>query len=454
MNCNYTALRADIRRTLKIALPLMGAQLLSMGTGLVDALVAGRIGAEELAAGGLGGAAWFFCALFCIGLMAGLSPTLSKLIGAGRRAYVGTVFRQGLLLATSVGIASLAVALLLAFGADWLNITPTLTPLFRSYLYAAAPSLPFFAIVMACRNVYEATGITRPVVVVQLLGLCINTIGNLGFGLGKFGLPAFGLPGIGWTTTLVNLCMAITLLLLLRGPRFKRFNLFERIDWPDWSILSPMLTLSVPILLALMFEAGLFTATALQMGMLGTLEAGAHYIAINITGFCYMLPLGLSFALTARIARVYGREAHTALPLRVYTGLLLTLASALLTATFLLLLREPITALYTADREIRDFAAYLILFAVVFQLSDGAQATLIGMLRGLQDTRVPMLINAFSYWVVAFGLGYYLAHHRDWGAAGLWTGLIIGLTLAAALLWVRLRWQLNQQLQSRAAAAI
>ncbi len=422
----------------------MLAQLLYVCNGLVDALVAGRLGRNELAAGGIGAGLWFFASLSCIGLMAGLSPTLSRLIGQRRRAFVGSVFTQGLWIGFATGVfAMLLTWLMIATLPTW-SLDSELIPLIQRYLLPASLSLPAFAVVMACRNACEATGFTRGVLLVQLMGLGINIVVDLAIGLGWFGFPRLGLSGIGIATSLVSVAMAVALLFHLRGKRFSRYQFLSKFEWPRWQDIKPMLVLSVPIYLALLFEAGLFTATAVQMGMLGTLEAGAHNIAIGISGACYMLPLGLSFALTARVGRVYGRGSYELLKLRVASGLVITLLLAAITVTLLVLFRYQLTGLYSSDAELRLFAAQLVALAAVFQLSDGAQVSLLGMLRGMNDTRVPMLINAFSYWAVAFAAGYYSAHHLGWGAKGLWGGLILGLSVAAILLFIRLKMRLRQ----------
>ncbi len=433
----------DARRTLKLAVPLMLAQLITMGNGLVDAIVAGRLGRMELAAGGIGAALWFFASLSCIGLMAGISPTLSQLIGQRRRAFVGAVFTQGLWLGVITGVVAMLSAWLIIASIDRWSLDSEIVPLIKLYLLPASFSLPAFAVVMACRNACEATGYTRGVVVIQLLGLLVNIFADLAIGLGWFGFPRLGLQGIGIATALVSISMAVSLVIYLRGDRFSRYQFLSSFAKPSWPDIKPMLIVSLPIYLTLLFEAGLFTATTVQMGMLGTLEAGAHNIAISISGACYMLPLGLSFALTARAGRVYGRQAYQSLKLRVASGMLITILLALLTITVLLLFRHQLPELYSADPEVRKLASALLVLAAIFQLSDGLQVTLLGLLRGMNDTRVPMLINAFSYWAIAFAAGYYAAHHLGWGAKGLWGGLILGLTVAAILLsirlWIRIR---------------
>jgi len=446
MKCgtSHKQLLLDARRTLKLAIPLMLAQLLTMGNGLVDALVAGRLGRLELAAGGIGAGLWFFASLSCIGLMAGISPTLSQLIGQRRRVYVGSVFTQGLWIGLITGVVAMLCAWLMVATLPHWSLRAELLPLIKQYLLAASFSLPAFAVVMACRNACEATGYTRGVVVIQLLGLSINIFADLALGLGWFGFPKLGLLGIGIATSIVSVTMATALVIYLRGDRFSRYQFLAKFEKPRWIDIKPMLVLSIPIYLALLFEAGLFVATAVQMGMLGTLEAGAHNIAIGISGACYMLPLGLSFALTARVGRVYGRGEFESLKLRLTSGVLITLLLAVSTVTLLVLFRYQLTGLYTDDAELRKFATGLIALAAVFQLSDGAQVALLGMLRGMNDTRVPMLINAFSYWAVAFAAGYYSAHHLGWGATGLWFGLILGLTVAAVLLAWRLKIRMQQ----------
>lgn len=437
------AIKADLLRTLRIGLPLIGAQLLQMGNGIVDTIVAGRIGNQELAAGGIGASLWFVTSLLCIGLMAGLSPTLSGLIGERRRVFVGRVFRQGLWLALMTGFLALGILVLIRQNISHFPLDPTLPPLISNYLLGALWSLPFFALVMAARNMCEATGLTRPVLLVTALGLLINMVLSSVLGLGLLGFPALALLGIGIATTVVNISMAVVLLLLIRGKRFARFQLFASIERPEWTFIGPMLTLSIPIFLGMLFEAGLFVATSIQAGMIGVAEAGAHQIALTTSAVCFMLPLGMSFALTARIGRAAGVRSMSSIRLRIFSGTLLTLALAVLTATSLVLFRYPIAAVFTSDPQLIAFAANLLLLGAVFQLSDGSQVMLIGMLRGLHDTRVPMLINAFSYWVVAFGFGIYAAHILGYGLHGLWFGLILGLSLASVLLGLRLKWKLN-----------
>lgn len=436
-------LRSELKRTLAVALPLIGAQILQVSNGLVDTLVAGRIGSEELAASGLGAAMWFIGLIACIGLLAGLSPSIAKLLGERRRSEVGELTRQGLWLALALGVTVTAALLVLAQVLHLTPLDPRLAARVPEYLVPAAFSLPAAAIVIAARNVCEADGRTGVMLWAQAIGLGINIVADLGLGLGWFGLPELGLAGIGWATTAVQWSMAAVLLWWIAGPRMAKYGVFARYSPPDRQAIGALLSLSLPIYLALLFEAGLFSATAMQAGALGVLPMGAHNIAIGATSFAYMLPLGLSLALTARVGRVHGRGFGPAVRLRAVAGFLLTCVLAGFTALLLWAFRDPIAALYTPDPALRALAAQLLVLAAVFQLSDGMQATMFGILRGLHDTRAPMLINAFSYWCVAFGLGFWLAHGVGLGVAGLWYGLIIGLTISSIGLGLRVIWQIR-----------
>ncbi len=415
---------------------------------MIDALIAGRIGSIELAAGGVGSAIFTIILLASIGLMASLSPTMAQAIGQSRRRDVGSLFRQGIWLALVIGsLGFVLLGLIIRVLPAW-NLTPELVPQIQSYLAAARWGIPPALLFLAARNVCEASGGGRSVLIVQALGLVINLFGNLALGLGWFGFPALGLTGIGWSTALVMLFTCLALSWLLTGKFFRSFGLYDRFEWPSRTQLTRLLKLSAPISLAILFEAGLFTATAIQMGMLGTIAASAHNIAIGIAALAYMLPLGLGMSLTARVGVAFGRNSDASIRLRVCSGTILTLIMALGGALVLVLFHRHIPALYTTDTAVRELAAQLLLMAAIFQLSDSFQVTLLSMLRGLQDTYVPVAINAFSYWVIAFGCSYFMTHKLGFGAHGLWLGLIIGLTISALLLSWRLKWKLDQRQQT------
>ncbi len=427
-----------------MALPLIGAQLLAVANGLVDTLVAGQLGAVEIAACGLGASLLFIVLIGGTGLIAGLSPIMARHIGRGQILEVGHWFRQGLWLALVLGVFGFLLISGIRNQVDHFGFEANLVPLVRVYLDAARWCLVPALLLLVPRNVCEASGRTRPVLLITSIGLALNIISDLGLGLGWFGLPKLGLAGIAWSTSVVNIGMCLVLLWRVNGKGFRRFALYQPLFVrPDRARLARLLKLSLPICITILFETGLFVAISMQMGMLGTLAASAHSIAITVASLFFMLPLGLSFALTARIGVALGRESGSSIRLRTANGLMIAFVMSLCSALVLLLFRHRIPMLFTDDAEVRALAATLLLFAAVFQVSDAMQIAQIGLLRGLHDTRVPMLINGASYWLVGFCAGAFAAHGLDFGAAGLWAGLIAGLSTAAVLLAWRLRYRLD-----------
>ena len=445
----YNALAAEMRRALRLGLPLMAAQVLTIANGVIDTLVAGQIGAKALGAVAIGAGLVFFIMVAGIGLMASLSPTMAALRAQGRRRDVGTVFRQGVWMALVFGLAGFAIVWLAhaaqSIGVDAWGLDQELLPSVHAYLSAAKWSLPPAVLLLAARNVCEATGRTRQVLLVQGIAVLINLIADLTLGLGigleSFGFEPLGIAGIGWATVVVQSLTCLVLFLLLRRPTFERFALYRPMERPDSVRLRQLLSMSAPISLMLMAEAGLFLATAIQMAQFGVTEVSAHNIAVTMTAAFYMLPLGLSFALTARLSGAFGKHWWPGMRLRALAGLGLTIPLASITALTLVLFRGPIVALFTDEFGVRQLAMHLMLLAAVFQISDALQATLIGMLRGLQDTRLPMLINLLSY-SIGFLVGWSAANLGGFGPAGLWFGLIAGLSVSALLQGLRLKYLL------------
>lgn len=424
----------------------MAAQVLAVANGLVDTLVAGRIGPLALGAVAVGAGLVFVVTVACTGLMASLSPTIAALRGQGRRKDVGIVFRQGLWMAGVFALASFFIVYFLRvsplIGVDAWGLDTALVPSVHAYLQAAQWSLPPAVLLLAARNVCEGTGRSRQVLWVQILGVLVNAIASvclgLGFGISVFGWEPLGIAGIAWATVVVQTLTCAVLFTLLTRPTFKRFDLYRSLEPPQAARLQQLIRLSAPICLMLLAEAGLFMATGVQMAQFGATEAGAHNIAITMTAVLYMLPLGLSFALTARVGTAFGRHWWPGIRVRIAASLGIALPLAVASSLLLVVFREPIAAVFTDDPTVRGLAKNLLLLAALFQISDALQACLIGLLRGLHDTRIPMLVNLFSYWGIGFGVGWLAANPGGYGPAGLWWGLIAGLTCSAVLQGLRL----------------
>jgi MATE family multidrug resistance protein len=258
------------------------------------------------------------------------------------------------------------------------------------------------------------------------------------FGLGP--VPELGATGLGLATTLILWGQVLGFAIFLRrSRRFAPYGLFEHFEKPDWPRIRGLLALGLPMGVSIFMEGSLFVATALLIGRIGAVDVAAHQIAINIASVCFMLPLGIAMATTVRVGHAAGAQAHDAVRRAAYAGYGLGLFTQALAAGVLTFGGATIAALYTDDAAVRALAVTLMLYAAVFQLPDGIQVLSNGVLRGLKDTRVPMLVTLVAYWLVGLPLGVYFGFVQHRGAPGLWIGLILGLSVAAIGLGLRVR---------------
>lgn len=428
----------ELKATAALALPLMIGHLSHMGMGFTDTLMAGRLSALDLAAVALANSIWLPLWLFVLGLMLGISPTVAQWFGAKQWCEIGMFFRQALWLAIFLGVIlhfTLQEAHLFLV---WFGVDPSLWGITADYLYALSWGAPFTALWLAGRLTSEGTGHTRVIMYVQLAALCINALADYVLMFGAWGMPAYGAVGAGWSTTVVMSFSALVYFLYLcRSQRYQQYGLFEKFDWPDWRVLFSQLRLNIPIGVAVVMEASLFSGVALLMGGLGAVPLAAHQIAINYASMMFMIPMSLGSALTARIGQAVGagqfNEARYIGMLGMFTGALLMTFSGLIMVFF----PEVIVGAYTRDAIVTELAVSLLFFAALFQIWDGVQVCAAGALRGLKDTAIPGFITVVAYWGVGFPCAWFLGLQHGMGPEGLWVGLLAGLFLAAILLSLR-----------------
>lgn len=427
--------------------PILIAQVAQMANGVIDTVMAGHASAEDLAAVGIGSSLWMPLFLFFMGLLGALQPIISGYNGARTPRKIMPATWQGLYIA---GVGSVIMALLLT------NVHPVLSMLkmdtdtasiTQGYLNAFAWGIPAMLLMNALRGLTDGLGHTRVIMAFSLLSTLINLPLNYIFIYGKFGLPAMGGVGCGWATSLSNGTAAIALLLYLNRSRtFRQFHLLA--DWvkPNWPGIRYILAIGIPIGFTIFVEASMFSVIALFLAPLGPIVVAGHQIALNVVSLLFMLPLSIGMALTLRVSFLVGARAPDTARLISRSSLILASAVALVFATLLFVFSDAIAALYTSDPDVRAVTVRLLAFAALFQIADVIQVTCISALRGYKDTRIPMFIMLFSFWVLGLPLGYVLAF-TDWllpglGAAGFWVGLTAGLTSASLLLgWRLFRYQ-------------
>jgi MATE family multidrug resistance protein len=359
---------------------------------------------------------------------------------------VGRATRQGLWLATFLGIPFLialgyAEPLLLWTGQD-----PDVSALAARYLGAIrwgfVPNLWFTAL----RGLCEGVARPRPVLAVTLLGVCVNVVGNYALMFGRWGFPELGLEGTGWSSALVMLVMFSALgVYTRRSRRLRGYRIFAGLRRPDPEMLGALFALGWPIGIGFGLEAGLFTAATLVMGQFGQTALAAHQVALNAASVTFMVPLGIGMAGGIRVGQAAGAGDLKGASRAGWTAVGLGASFMMCSALLFWLRPEWVVWLYAGrqpDPAVAQLAVGLLGVAAVFQLVDGIQATAAGALRGLKDTRVPMVIGAFSYWGLGLSLGAGLGLYGGGGPRGLWWGLTLGLAAAAVLLSSRF-WRLT-----------
>jgi MATE family multidrug resistance protein len=429
----------EARATIALALPLIGGQLSVMGMSTVDAVLAGHLSGEVLGAVGVGTALFHLANMTCLGVNAALSPSVAQLDGARRRGEIGPLFRQALVIALTLGLGlMLVVALAEPLLVRPLGFSAALASDTQAFLRGIAPAVPALSLFYACRGLSEGLSMPRPTMGFGLLGLALLMPTGYVLMYGVFGLPGLGAFGCGVATSLVAWMQVAGFGLWLRfSGRYRGLGWRSGPRRLDPAAIAGLLRIGVPMAVSTLMESGMFSAAGLAIGTFGAAAAASHQVALNVAAFCFMVPLGVALATTVRVGNAAGRGDTIGVRRAGLTGMGLALGAQTLSGTMLLSVPEAIAALYTNDPGVQAAASVLLRIAGIFQLSDGLQVTASGALRGLKDTRLPMIITAAAYWAVGMPVALALAFGAGWQAPGMWCGLIAGLTVAAALLTLR-----------------
>ena len=424
---------------LGIAWPLIINNLSVAGMQFTDAVMAGRLGAESLAAVAVGGSVWFMGFALVLGVLMAISPIASRHHGAGDEALIGRYTRQGLYLGIFLAVPIMLFA--------WLLAAPTLAAIgidiaFRDmtvgYVKMISLGAPGMFIFLALRFTTEGIGYTRPIMYTSIFALVCNVFLNWVLMYGNLGAPAMGAVGCGLASGISMWVIAIMLAAYMFSSKvYEPLNLFSRLSPMRPTALKEIIFLGVPIAITITAEAGLFNAVSILMGTLGPNITAAHQIAINFASTMFMVPLALNSAITVRVGHALGRGDLEYARFAGGFGVFFCGLFMACSATFLLLFRDVVVSIYTQDAAVKGIAISLLLMAAIFQVADGIQIGAAGALRGYKDTRIPMAINIFAYWVIAFPLAYMAAVTYKLPPNYIWGGFVVGLTVAAVMLSLR-----------------
>jgi len=441
----------ELRSTLALAWPLILANLTMQLIQATDVILLGWLGSKQLAAAALGLSLSFGMILFALGVLTATSPMIASALGARSNSVrdVRRTFRQGLWAAALMAVPTLIVLwnaerVILAFGQD-----PELARLAAWFLRGYMWVIPTWMMFQVMRNFVSA--LERPgwVLVISTAGIPLNAIISWALIFGHLGLPELGLIGGGIGSSIVWFAMAAALaIVVLTDRQFRRFHLFGRFWRPDWPRFRQLFRLGGPIGLTMGFEGAVFSAAAYLMGLFGAPSVAAHQIALQIAATSFMVPLALGQATTVRVGLAYGRRDRDGIALAGWTAFGLSTAFMTLMATLMFIFPRELITLFLADTPenatVIALGVSFLRIAALFQIVDGWQVVGAGMLRGLHDTRVPMIFALFGYWAIGLGVGIALAFAMNERGVGIWWGLAAGLGVVSVLmLW---RWSRRDRL--------
>ncbi len=431
---------------LTLAAPLVVAQLAQMAMGVVGTMVAGQLGVRQLAAQGLGATAFSLVLIMAFGLMAGLDPHVARAVGEDDPQRAGRLFYQGLWTATLGALPLMALIGLSGHGLRWMGQDPRLMDDVEVLLdWSAIGILPamWFA---ASRSFLSAIGQPAIVMRAAVLSNVVHAALCLWLGLGGLGLPPMGIRGIALASVLGRVLMVA---LLWLGVRYSKSLAPFRspFAWPEWPLLHTVLRSGLPLALQYGLEASGFALVTFWMGLLGPETLAAHEVALNIASLAFQVPFAVSTAAAMRVGYAVGRRDGPGIGLAGWTALRVGVAYSALSGCVMLLLRTPMAQLYLphGDPLVLAVTCHFLGIAAAFQLADGAQAIGFGVLRGLDDTRVPVLFNLLGFSLLGLPLGYWQVFVRHGDPAWLWWGLSLALGVVAVSLALRFAWLLRMR---------
>ncbi len=431
-------IREEAKPTLALACPLVAGQVSHMLTGLADTVMIGRLGATPLAASALANSLIHLPLVFGVGMATAVSIQVSQARGAEDPAWARTSLRHGLYLAGAMGVASLIFGGALIPSLPWLKQVPEVIEAAPVYLMLISFSmLPAFGSMMIKSH---ADSMNRPWTPFWILmgGVLLNVFFNWLLIFGALGFPAWGLEGAGVATVLARTCTLIGLTLWCRSDvRLREWVPRRWFTKPDWVELHALWKLGLPTSLQIVAEMTAMIAATLIIGSLGALALAAHQVAMTCAATVFMVPLGLSQALTVRIGEARGAKRPERMRPILIGGWLIGIVFTVFSASTFLGFNETMAGWFLADSPAAAVAAGLLSVAAVFQLADALQITSVGALRGLSDVRYPAWLSFLICWFVSLPIGWTLAYPLGQGVTGIWWGFTIGLTTMAIAFGIR-----------------
>lgn len=440
----------ESRLTLRLAVPLMIGQLSQMLLGVADTVMVGRLGVTELAALTFANSLFHVPFVFGIGVLISISVATANSRGANDPSGARGSCRHGLylsiLLSSFLFIGAWILSMKLTFFGQPAEVSERTTVYFRILMGSMIPALASIAL----KNHADALNRPWPPFWIFLGGVVLNIGLNWVMIYGKLGCPPLGFEGAAWATLIARIAIFVAMLVwMLRSPSLRDWMPHRWLRTPDWADLKRLLSIGMPASIQMLCEVSAFSIAGLLMGRFSQLAMAAHQIAITLAATAFMIPLGLSMALTVRIGEAHGSQEMDRLRPITLSGWLLVAIYGCLAATTFLVFGRWIASLFTVDAAVIELTAALLVIVGIFQIFDGLQVASSAMLRGLHDARLPALIGFFAYWIIGLPVSAGLGFGAGLGARGVWWGLAVGLFVACITLGPRLWNQTSRIIRSR-----
>jgi multidrug resistance protein, MATE family len=436
--------REDLRAMLRLAGPVVVIQVGMMLMGVVDTIMVGHVSAVALAAVALGNLYFFGLGVFGMGTLMVLDPVVAQAVGARDAPAIARGIQRGVVIAVLIGVPATLLLLPAELFMRVASQPEEVIPFAAGYAVRMAPGvLPFFFFIVL-RQSLQSLHLTRPIMIAIVVANLVNAALNWVLIFGHLGFPAMGVIGSAWATTFSR-WLLLLLLLLLTWRTLRPHLLPVRPEIRQWAPLARMLRLGLPIGCQYTLEFGAFACVALMMGWLGTREMAGHQVAINLASLTFMVPLGVADAASILVGHAVGRGDLAGTRGAARAALLCGIGFMSCTAVAFLTLPGTFARLYTNEASVLTIAVGLIPLAGVFPVFDGTQTVAGGILRGLGETKVAMLVNLLGYWFFGLPVSYLLGFGLGLGPGGLWYGLVLGLAAVATILLVRVRLALARE---------
>jgi MATE family multidrug resistance protein len=432
------AVREQVKTTFLLAYPVMLSQLGQVAVGMADSMMVGRLGALQLAASSLANSIFFVILMFGIGISMGLTPLVSKSFGKGKTHQISRLFSNSLLINFSTSLVLFGIVLLFSQNLSILNQPKEVEVLALPFLLIITASLLPLMVFQTFKQLVEGLSQTKQAMFITITANLVNVFLNWLLIWGNLGFPELGFLGAAWATLISRILMMLLMgTYVLYSKRYKDFSLRILGFKPKWTLCKRILKIGIPTGFQFIFEVSAFSAAAIMMGWIGVNALAGHQIALNLASISYMMATGLATAGMIRVSHYIGKEDFKGMREAGMVAFGMVATFMFVCALLFFLFRFLLPTLYIDDPQVISLAASLLVLAGLFQLSDGIQVVGLGVLRGLEDVKVPTIVTFLAYWGLGLPLGYLLAFKLGFAEKGIWIGLLIGLTLTAGMLLYR-----------------